>query len=196
MSRKDDILGFWFGAAATTADEMRAKMMRWYRGGETVDAAIRDQFAIDVEHALAGQLDTWAADPHGRVALVLLLDQFTRNLFRDTAKAFAGDPQARRLAIEAFDHGVDASLSLDERMFLVMPLIHAEDLALQERAIGLMDRVVADAPVDLRSTYAMGMESSRQHRDTIARFGRFPARNAALGRESTPDEIAFLAPKA
>jgi uncharacterized protein (DUF924 family) len=193
MSRSDDVLGFWFGAPATTADEQSAKMRRWYMGGEALDGEIRAQFEHDVERALAGELEDWAADPHGRVALILLLDQFPRNLYRGDPRAFSGDPAAQRLALEAFDRDLDRTLALDERLFLIMPIMHAEDLALQERQIGLMDRLVADAPHDLRPIYAMGMNESRRHRDLIARFGRFPARNAALGRPSTPDELAFLA---
>jgi uncharacterized protein (DUF924 family) len=185
VSRQDDVLGFWFGAAATTPEEMQAKMRRWYQGGEAMDRAIRDEFEHDVERALAGQLDDWAADPHGRVGLVLLLDQFARNLYRDDARAVSG--------AAALDRGIDKVLTLDERLFLIMPLVHAENLAVQEQSIGLMDRVVAEAPVELRPVYAIGMEVTRKNRDVIARFGRFPHRNAALGRESTPDELAFLA---
>ncbi len=192
MSRSDDVLAFWFGAPGSAADEQLAKVRRWYAGGEAMDRAIRDEFEHDVEQALLGALAGWAADPHGRVALVLLLDQFTRTLYRDTPRAFAGDPAAQALAVEAFDQGIDRELALDERNFLVMPFLHAEDLGLQERAIGLMDRIVADAPLELRTVYSMGIEQSRKYRDVIARFGRFPHRNAVLGRESTPEELEFL----
>jgi uncharacterized protein (DUF924 family) len=192
MGRPEDVLAFWFGAPATTAAELGQKMKRWYQGGPEVDRQIGELFLDDTERALLGEYDAWAKDVHGRVALVILLDQFPRSLWRDQRKGYAGDSEAERFAVEAFDKHLDAQVTLDERMFLIMPLMHAENLAMQERAIGLMDRLVADAPSELRPVYSMGIEQSRKYRDIIARFGRFPHRNEVLGRESTPDEVEFL----
>jgi uncharacterized protein (DUF924 family) len=192
MGRPEDVLAFWFGAPATTAAELGQKMKRWYQGGPEMDRQIGELFLDDTERALLGERDAWAKDLHGRVALVILLDQFPRSLWRDQPKAYAGDTEAQRLACEAFDKHLDAQLTIDERMFLIMPLMHAENLALQERAISLMDRLVGDAPAELRPVYSMGIEQSRKYRDIIARYGRFPHRNAILGRESTPDELEFL----
>jgi len=192
MCTPSDVLAFWFGAPASTADELKQKFRRWYQGGPEVDREIAALFLDDTERALAGERDKWAADVHGRVALVILLDQFPRSLWRDQARAFAGDAQAQRWAADAFDRELDKQLTLDERMFLTMPFLHAEDLVKQERGITLMDRLVADAPVELRGVYAAGIEQSRKYRDIIARFGRFPHRNAAIGRTSTPEELEFL----
>jgi len=192
MSTPEEVLSFWFGTPALGADEQRQKLRRWYQGGAEMDAEIAARFTEDTEKALAGELDHWAKDPRGRVALILLLDQFPRGLFRDTPRAYAGDERARRLALEAFDRGLDRGLSIDERNFLIMPLLHAEDLALQERAISLMDRLVADAPAELQPVYAMGLEQTRKYRDIIARFGRFPHRNQILGRPSSPDELELI----
>ena len=192
MGRPEDVLAFWFGAPATTAAELGQKMKRWYQGGPEVDRQIGELFLDDTERALLGEHDAWARDVHGRVALVILLDQFPRSLWRDQPKAYAGDSEAQRFATESFDKHLDAQLTIDERNFMIMPLLHAENLALQERAIGLMDRLVADAPAELRPVYSMGIEQSRKYRDIIARYGRFPHRNAILGRESTPDEVEFL----
>jgi uncharacterized protein (DUF924 family) len=190
--RADDVLAYWLGVPATNADELKLQMRRWYQGGEEMDRAIAADFTHDTEQALAGALDGWAADPHGRVALILLLDQFARSLYRDTPKAYAGDPAAQRLCVEALDRGLEANLAIAERNFLIMPLLHAEELALQERGISEMDRFVAAAPPALQPIYAMGIEQSRKYRDVIARFGRFPHRNAVLGRTSTPEELDFL----
>jgi len=192
MSTPQEVLSFWFGEPAQGADELMMKMRRWYQGGEEMDRAIGDRFGADTEAALLGERDRWAKELHGRVALILLLDQFPRSLWRDQPKAYAGDPQAQRLACQAFDEGLEKKVSIEERNFLIMPLVHAEDLALQERAVSLMDRLVADAPAPLQPVFAMGIEQTRKYRDLIARYGRFPHRNPVLGRSSTPEELELL----
>jgi uncharacterized protein (DUF924 family) len=192
MSTADEIHAFWFGTPARTADEQKAKLRRWYMGGPELDREITERFRADVDAAIAGELDGWADDLRGRIALVILLDQFPRSVYRDTPGAYAGDERAQGLAIEAFDRGLDAGLTLDERQFLAMPLLHAENLALQQRFEALTERLVGDAPDEMRPLYGMGLEQARKYLDIITRFGRFPHRNAILGRESTPDELAFL----
>jgi uncharacterized protein (DUF924 family) len=123
---------------------------------------------------------------------VLVLDQFPRSIHRGTPRAFAGDAAAQRLAIDAFDRGEHLGLAIEEQNFLIMPLVHSEHLPLHARAIELMDALIADAPEPLRPIFGMGSEQSRKYHEVISRFGRFPHRNAALGRESTPDEVGFL----
>src|SRR5437016_993855 len=136
MDEIDRVHAFWFGdAPARDASGAQAKMRRWYRGGPAMDAEVREKFAPLVERALRGELDGWAASPSGRIALILLLDQFTRNVWRDDPRCYQGDPKAQQLAVEALDAGLDAQLSLEERQFLRMPLTHAEDRALQERSV-------------------------------------------------------------
>ena len=193
MSTPDEVLEFWFEAApAADAAALRQKMQRWYMGGPTLDAEIRERFGADVDRAVKGELADWASTPRGRLALVLLLDQFTRNVYRETAQAYAGDAQAQAIATEAFDQGLDRELDLEMRQFLMMPLVHAEDLPLQERACELMTKLVDEAPEELRPIFGMGVEQTRKYRDVISRFGRFPHRNGVFGRKTTPEEKAFL----
>jgi len=192
MSERDQVLEFWFGAATPGHDLVISNIKRWFMGGEAMDQAIRERFGTLVERALAGELDEWARDIRGRLALVLLLDQFARNLHRDKPKAYAGDAQAARLAHEALDGSLDSGLRPEERLFLVMPLLHAEDRASQERLAVEMERLDAASPPELRPLFHGGLEQSKKYRDIIARFGRFPHRNAVLGRASTPEEIEFL----
>jgi uncharacterized protein (DUF924 family) len=187
------VLTFWFGAApAATEQEARVKLRRWFQGGPTMDAEVREQFGPLVEKALRGDLASWAETPRGRLALILVLDQLTRNLWRNEARCYSGDQAAQRLSVEAYDAGVEKELSLEERLFLRMPLSHSEDLTLQERSARESDELVAAAPASLRPVYAMGREQSHKYRDIIARFGRFPHRNEVLGRASTPEEVEFL----
>jgi uncharacterized protein (DUF924 family) len=188
----DEVLEFWFEKPATTAEAYGRKIRRWYMGGPTLDAEIRQRFASLVERALVGELDEWASTPRGRLALILLLDQFTRSIFRNDERTYAGDTKAQVLAVEAVDRGLDRDLSIEERQFLIMPLLHAENLSLQERAVAEMDRIVADAADFQKGTVSMGIEQARKYRDIIARFGRFPHRNQILGRQSTEEEKAFL----
>ncbi|MGE0151147.1 MAG: DUF924 family protein [Reyranellaceae bacterium] len=179
-TRAGAILEFWFG----TADPQQEVEYRdsWFERSAEFDARIRDRFAADVELALGGALDGMAADAGGVLALLLLLDQFPRNLFRGTARAFAGDERARRIAAAAIARGDEAAMSPRHRIFLYLPFEHSEALADQERSV-----VLFAALGDRR-----GFDYAVRHRDIVARFGRFPHRNAALGRQSTPEEIEFL----
>jgi uncharacterized protein (DUF924 family) len=185
------VLEFWLGQPATDATELAAKMKRWYRGGAELDAAIVARFRGEVETAVAGGLEEWLAKPKGWLALIILLDQFTRNVFRDEPRTYAGDHRALALAHRALDEGWHAALGVEERNFALMPLVHSEDLASQERAVTEMARLVADAPEPLRPILSMGIEQTHKYRDIIQRFGRFPHRNRLLGRASTPEEEEF-----
>jgi uncharacterized protein (DUF924 family) len=155
----------------------------WFAKSDAFDAAIRDRFAIVQQAAARGELPDWIDAPDSALALVLLLDQFPRNLYRGSAAAFASDPLARDTATRAIALGHDLSTEIELRPFFYLPFVHAEDLAAQNRGVDLMAGV--NAPDSLR--YA------ELHREIIRRFGRFPHRNAALGRLSTPEEIAYLA---
>jgi uncharacterized protein (DUF924 family) len=189
----DEVLAFWFGERATTSEEFLRKIRRWFMGGPALDAEIRDRFASLVEQALAGELDDWSRTARGRLALILLLDQFTRSIYRDDPRMYAGDARAQALSTDALDRGMDRELPTEERHFLMMPLVHAEDLALQDRSVATVEALIADAPDCQQAALAMAIEQSRKYRDVIARFGRFPHRNAILGRTSTPEEQHFLA---
>jgi uncharacterized protein (DUF924 family) len=190
----DDVLTFWFGSApATNASEFGVKMKRWYLGGEGEDAAIRERFAEAIEQALDGGLDAWAETLRGRLALVLLLDQMTRSVFRGTARAFAGDARAQQLAVETLRAGTASALDFEHRHFLYMPLVHAEDAALLDLFNEVFPQALARVPEWARPLLSDGLEQGAKYRAVFARFGRFPHRNEALGRRSTPEELEFLA---
>jgi uncharacterized protein (DUF924 family) len=192
MTDVEQVLTYWFGEPAKDAAALLAKVKRWYQGGAAVDQEIAQRFSGLVERALAGELEAWAHAPKSRLALILLLDQFTRNLYRGDPRTYQGDPAAQALALDAFERGMDKPLSFEERQFLIMPLTHAEDLGLQERGLGLIEAVASEAPEPLRPVFALGVEQAMKYREVIARFGRFPHRNALLGRASTEAEETFL----
>jgi uncharacterized protein (DUF924 family) len=146
------------------------------------------------EQALAGGLDAWAETPRGRLALVLLLDQMTRSVFRGTARAFAGDARAQRLATGTLQTGTPAALDFEHRHFFYMPLLHAEDAALLDLFNEVFPQALARVPDWARPLLSDGIEQGEKYREVFARFGRFPHRNEALGRCSTPAELEFLAP--
>ena len=173
------VLDFWFGAGPQVWRKI------WFVRDPDFDAACA-RFAPEREAALAGAHDAWAETPRGVLALLILLDQLSRNLFRGQAEAFAADPRARALAGAALERGFDRGLTPIERVFLYLPVMHAEDLADQDLSVALCEAL---PPIEGASV----AEQARRHRDVIRRFGRYPHRNAALGRASTPDELAYLA---
>jgi len=186
------VLAFWFGDPPADEAGLMKKIVRWFRGGSEMDAEVRARFGESVEAALAGDLDGWADAPRSRLALILVLDQFTRNVFRGDARTYAGDAEAQRLALDAIDRGLDEGLSTVERLFLCMPLLHSEDGAMHERLAAYARRVAGDAPPLFAKMCAMHTEPATKYQEVIARFGRFPHRNAILGRPSTPEETRFL----
>lgn len=178
-----DVLAFWFGPPG----EALAFRQQWFKRDNEFDAAIRSRFLAAVEAALLGELDHWADGPDGALALVIVLDQFPRNLFRGSARAFAGDEAARRHATQALTQGWVQSLAPLQRLFVYLPFEHSESLADQDRSVALT-RPWQDQP-DFAGFYDYAV----RHRDAIRRFGRFPHRNAVLGRESTTREAAWIA---
>ncbi|HTM22906.1 MAG TPA: DUF924 family protein [Kofleriaceae bacterium] len=192
MRTPDEVLDFWFGDPPADEAGLMAKVRRWYRGGPDMDREVIDRFGDTVAAALRGELDGWADRPRGRLALVIVLDQFTRNTLRDQPGMYSGDASAQRLAVDAFDRGWDAQLPWVERLFLLMPLLHAEDLELQRRACAIAARLapLAEPPWDKMA--AMNLEQTAKYLSIIERFGRFPHRNALLGRTSTEAEAEFL----
>lgn len=192
MTTPDDVLSFWFSDADLEAPPGAERFALWFQSTAAQDQEIRDRFGDAIALAQRGELDGWSATPAGRLALVLTLDQLPRNAARGSAGAFAGDALALRHALRAIDRGEDRRLPTLQRIFLYLPLEHAEDLAHQERCVALMAQAAAEAPAALGPLLAQWVSYAEQHRDIVARFGRFPHRNAALGRVSTPDELAFL----
>jgi uncharacterized protein (DUF924 family) len=191
--RIDEVLAFWFGRAADDAGVLASQGARWFARDAEFDAAIRERFAPLREEAVAGRLDAWLATPRGRLALILLVDQFSRNLFRGDARAFEHDPLARRWSLDGIRAGDDRALRAIERVFFYLPLEHSESLADQQRAVQLFANLRDEAPAALLGNFAGFLDYAQRHHDVIARFGRFPHRNGALGRASTAEEIAFLA---
>ena len=168
-----DVLAFWFAPGMAE---------RWFKPDPAFDAEIAGRFGALVGPALAGELDAWGETPDGALALCLVLDQFPRNVWRGTARAFSCDARARQVATAALAAGHDREVPADRRLFFYLPFEHSEDLADQERCMSLMAALPDPELLD----YA------RRHRNIVARFGRFPHRNAILGRASTAEEIEFL----
>jgi uncharacterized protein (DUF924 family) len=191
-----DLLSFWIGEPAETAPQLIAKYQHWYQGSPQLDEAIRERYSSLVEAALAGELKAWRSSVSGRLALLIMLDQFTRNIYRGSPRAYAGDPAALALALDTIDSGAHLSYSLEERLFVLMPLVHAESVELLARAVLLSDEMTNDAPVELREPWAFGAERVRKYHALIERFGRYPGRNVALGRQSSAAELAYLAEEA
>lgn len=181
-----DILAFWFGRPGEP--EYGKPRSQWFRKDAAFDDEIRRRFLASTEAALAGDLADWASHPESALALLILLDQFPRNLFRNEAKAFAGDQQARRIAVVAIEKAWDQPLGALEKLFLYLPFEHSESLADQERSLALFSALAASQPGNEGL-----LDYARRHHEIIVRFGRFPHRNAALGRLSTPEEVAYLA---
>jgi len=192
MANSEEVLAFWFGASPNEGAPAPARMDLWFRGGKEVDETIRRRFGDDTERARRGELHDWAASARGRLALIVLLDQFSRNLYRGSAEAFAKDDVSLSLALEGLELGHDKQLSSIEQLFFVLPLEHSEDLAMQDRMVDYMN-AWAEGVAEALKPVARGVrEFALQHRDVIARFGRFPTRNKALGRTSTPEEEAHV----
>ncbi len=177
------VLDFWFGTEGSPASGTVRDL--WFTKSEATDAEIRERFGATIDAALQGQLDHWALSADGTLALILVLDQFTRNVFRDTPRAFAGDAAALGYARHLVYSGADQHYGTLQRWFIYMPFEHSESLVDQYESVRLFAALADDgegAPLDW----------ARKHFDVIRRFGRFPHRNAILGRASTPEETEFL----
>lgn len=167
------IIDFWFS-------ELIPK--QWFEKDDKLDNTIRERYSEVHRQAVQNELSKWRVVPLGRLAEIIVLDQFSRNMYRNSAKAFAADPLARQRAYEALDEGVDSQMESKQKTFLYMPLMHSENLRDHDRAIVLFDQPGLE----------LNLEYEIKHRDIIKRFGRYPHRNAVLGRESTQEEIEFL----
>lgn len=189
-----EVLDFWLGPPATTEEEGLDKIRRWFLSGATLDAVVRERFGATVAAALDGRLADWADDAEDALALVIVLDQLTRHVHRDDPRAYAGDAMAIEVATRAIERGdLERHAELPARMFLASPWHHAEDLELQRRHEAIARAHLEGAPAHYRRMAEAGLEQSAKWRGVIERFGRFPHRNAVLGRASTPEELDFLA---
>jgi len=183
-ARVDEILDFWFGSPQS-ADYGKERSF-WFTKKLEFDQQLRDRFLSTYEQAATGELDSWENSPRSCLALLLLLDQFPRNMFRGTPKSFATDAKARAIANNAVSKGFDQDLLPVQRWFIYLPFEHSENLADGQRCVDLFSTLTGDPDSAATIDYAL------RHKSVIERFGRFPHRNKILGRESTPAEAEFL----
>ena len=188
----NDIHGYWFGDTADWALVVKRNNVRWFEQGRALDDEIRLRFAATVELAKAGDLDEWMDSPQSAIALILLLDQFPRHIHRGQGEAFAGDEHALAMCKLGMASGMDARLSTVEQSFFYLPLQHAENIEAQELSVAVMARRAEESPRELHEYMRESLQFAERHRDIVARFGRFPHRNAALGRVTTAEEEAYL----
>jgi uncharacterized protein (DUF924 family) len=197
MDEARSVRDFWFGTQPPSPAELTQRVRFWF-GGESSpararrDAQIRARFAPLLERAAAGELAAWADGPRRRLSLIILLDQFPRNIFRGSARAFAYDEQALALTLSGMQGAADAALTVVERLFFYMPLQHAERREVQDEAVAAYRRLRQEAPEELQPVFESAQRSAENHRAIIEEFGRFPHRNQVLARESTAAELAWL----
>jgi len=189
----EEILDFWFGSNPDDAAVAKEKAALWWSKNPQIDDEIRQRFANFATKAAAGELSDWQSIPSGRLALILLTDQFPRNIYRDSPRAFAYDAKALALCVNGIDQGLDLKLRPIERVFFYLPLEHAESVEHQDKSVTLFSELVSIADERHKAPFKEYLDFAVRHHDIIARFGRFPHRNRILGRQSTPEEVAFLA---
>ena len=192
MKQIDEILSFWFGPLTPDGLPVADRSQLWFGFDRHTDKLIRERFGAHLQQACQGELASWEQQARGRLALILLLDQFSRNIYRATPRAFAQDAMALSLALEGIDRTHDQELNATERVFFYMPLQHCESLAMQDRSVEQYQhllQVLAPATVVRLRGF---LDHATQHRDIIRRFGRFPHRNRILGRDSTAAECEYL----
>ena len=187
------VLSFWFEDATRGPEALQRRSEVWFRTDPVFDGECTARFAALLEDAARGGLDVWTGTPRGRLALVILLDQMPRNIHRGSPAAFMHDAQAAAHCLAGIDSGQDRSLHPVERIFLYMPLQHAEDLDLQRRSVERIESLAAEADGVWCDYLGENVRYAREHRDIIEQFGRFPHRNRVLGRESTEEELRYLA---
>jgi len=193
QSRIQAILSFWFKEQQLSAPQIDRRMDVWFSEDPVFDHEIEKEFADDVEAACEGRLNHWGTEPEGRLALILLIDQFRRNIYRNTADAFSKDQLALKLCVEGAMEKKDQGLTPIQRVFFYMPLQHAESRKVQAKSVELYDRLAEVVSPTLRETFLTVAQFAELHRDIVDQFGRFPHRNTLLNRENTPEEAEYLA---
>ena len=193
QARIDAILSFWFKEHELSAPQIDRRMDIWFSEDAVFDHEIEKEFADDVDAASAGKLDHWAAQSDGRLAVIILIDQFRRNIYRGTPEAFSMDKLALKLCVEGAMEKKDKGLSLIQRVFFYMPLQHAESRKVQAKSVELYNRLAEAVSPTYRETFLTVAQFAELHKDIIEQFGRFPHRNQLLNRENTPEEAEYLA---
>ncbi len=186
------IVDFWLGPSLEGLEAARGRRDFWYKGGKKVDDEIRERFGAFIPQACDGKLADWQTTPDGALALVLLLDQFTRNLFRSTPDAYLGDPHAFEIVNTAIKSGLDRELGPVPRIWLYHPFHHSEQIVEQDRGLELLNNLSREASAEWKPHVERSIQGWTRHRNIVDRFGRFPHRNEVLGRSSTEEELTFL----
>lgn len=191
--QSEEVLRFWFPSRLSGDKAATLRQVEWwFRGG--ADSAILERFTSLLERAVRGDLGSWSNTPRSRLALIIILDQFSRTIYRGTAQAFAQDEKALALALEGIEMGHYAALETPwQKTFFFLPLGHSENLTNLDRAVHLAEELVEEVPQEVRWWFEFSVTQARGHRDVITRFGRHPHRNEALGRQSSPEELEYLA---
>src|ERR671913_173854 len=196
MSSPEDVLSYWFpenDIFDADQETFGRQIQWWFAGGPGGDRQITERFGEVLEQARRGDLDHWADTPRGRLALIVVLDQFSRNVYRGSPLSYAQDQKALELAVEGIEAGMDQELTPRmERLFFWMPLGHSEDAALQQQSVRHQEEAAADAPPHRKVEAEFGVSQAKGAREVIARFGRHPHSNEILGRTSTPEELEYL----
>lgn len=193
FARPDEILDYWIGPAAHDASLLEERMKLWFHKSDEVDSEIRTRFLSTIDHLMDGLAEDWAGrGPRTRLAAIIALDQFPRNIFRDTPQAFAYDRLALGLTKDGLLSHADEELTEVEQVFFYLPLEHSESMADQALCVGLMEDLVKSARPAFKGFAEETLDFAHRHKAVIDRFGRFPHRNAALGRENTPEEETYL----
>ena len=198
MDEARQVRDFWFGQLPMSAQALNQRIKLWFPADVPVeiqrerDEGIRRRFGALVERAGKGELASWADSPRRCLSLIVLLDQFPRNIYRGTPQAFAYDDQALDLTLAGMQSAADGALDVVERIFFYMPLQHCEARDVQDESVAAYRRLLTEAPQELREVFEASAQSAEQHRSIIAKFGRFPHRNEVLGRQSTAEEEAWL----
>ena len=188
----ETILDFWFGSNHDDLTVAKERSELWWTKNKATDDEIRHRFETYVTLAVSEQLKDWLTTPRGRLALIILCDQFPRNIYRDTPRAFSCDEKALTWCIEGLEQKVDRQLRPIERVFFYLPLEHAEFIEPQDLSVKCFGELVSKVNAEQKALFEGYLDYAVRHRQIIERFGRFPHRNRVLGRESTPEELAFL----
>jgi uncharacterized protein (DUF924 family) len=188
----EDVLEYWFGTLDDLGRADQAHVERWWSHRPEIDTEILQRFSTLHAAAMRGERDAWLDTPRGRLAYIIVLDQFSRNMFRGTADMFASDERALAAALSGIDAGMDRQLRFDERNTFYMPLMHSERIELQQRCLQLYRDYGDEVSPTARASLLSRIGFAERHRDIVRKFGRFPHRNASLGRVSTPEELDFL----
>ena len=192
IATPEAVLDFWFGAPGSAAEIAARQRPLWFAKSAANDQIVTARFAETLVTAGQGELDGWAASPRGRLAMIVVLDQFPHHIHRDHGQSFAYDALSLALALEMIQRGEDAQVTPIERVFVYLPLEHAESMAMQDLSVALYEKLAREAAAAERGLFDGFLDYARKHRDVVARFGRFPHRNELLGRPSTAEEIEFL----